>query len=143
HARPDRSGNFTIPELTWEHARTLRLDTGFAPRFEGHLYAQPLYWRPAGAAAGWLVVASESNVVTAIDAATGNIIWTHTLGSPAPLSMFACGNIDPLGITGTPVIDEVSGTFYVDTMITDVARPRHRIFALSVKEGSPLPGWPI
>src|SRR5207248_6749738 len=97
----------------------------------------------AGAAAGWQVVGSKSNVVTAIYPSSANNICTHSLGSPAPLSMFACGNIDPLGITGTPVIDEVSGTFYVDTMITDVARPRHRIFALSVKEGSPLPGWPI
>ena len=49
HGHGNRSGTFTTPELTWEHARALRLDPGFAPRFEGHLYAQPLYWRPPGA----------------------------------------------------------------------------------------------
>src|SRR6185437_78630 len=70
HGRADRSGNFVVPGLTWQRAGTLRLDPGFAPRFDGHLYAQPLYWRPPGGAAGVLVVASESNVVAAIDAAT-------------------------------------------------------------------------
>ena len=28
------------------------------------------------------------------------------LGPPVALSALPCGNIDPLGITGTPVIDE-------------------------------------
>ena len=143
HAHANRSGNFTLPELTWEHARALRLDTGFAPHFEGHLYAQPLYWRPPGAAAGVLIAATESNVVTAIDAATGNALWTRTLGRPVPLSVFGCGNIDPLGITGTPVIDEASGTLFLDAMVADTGGPRHRIFALSLKDGAPLPGWPV
>ncbi|MBV9586508.1 MAG: hypothetical protein JO213_16670, partial [Alphaproteobacteria bacterium] len=143
HARPDRSGNYMLPQLTWEQARGLRLDTAFAPRFEGHLYAQPLYWHPAGAAAGLLIVATESNVVSAIDAASGKPVWTRTVGRPVPLSAFPCGNIDPLGITGTPVIDEANGVLYLDAMIADSSGPRHRIFALSLKDGAPLPGWTI
>ena len=75
HGRADRSGTYTMPALSWEQARSLRLDAEFTGRFEGHLYAQPLYWRPPGAAAGLLIVASESNVVTAIDAANGNTAW--------------------------------------------------------------------
>ncbi|TMJ57145.1 MAG: hypothetical protein E6G81_12965 [Alphaproteobacteria bacterium] len=113
HARSDRGGNYAMPEFTWDHARALQLDPGFAPRFDGHLYSQPLYWRPPGAAAGLLIIASESNIVTAIDAATGKTAWTRALGRPASLSAFDCGNIDPLGITGTPV------------------------------DGAVLPGWPI
>ena len=143
HGQSDRSGKFTMPELSWDNARRLGLDSGFASRFEGHLYAQPLYWRPPGEQAGRLIVASESNVVTAIDTGTGNTVWTRTLGRPAPLSTFACGNIDPLGVTGTPVIDAASGTLYLDAMIADPVGPRHRIFALSLKDGAPLPGWPI
>ena len=143
HGHANRSGNFTTPELTWEHARALRFDAGFMPHFEGHLYAQPLYWRPPGAAAGVLIVGSESNVVTAIDAASGNTVWTRALGRPAPLSAFGCGNIDPLGITGTPVLDEAGATLYLDAMVADTSGPRHRIFALSLKDGAPLPGWPI
>ena len=143
HGHANRSGNFTTPELTWEHARALRFDAGFMPHFEGHLYAQPLYWRPPGAAAGVLIVGSESNVVTAIDAASGNTVWTRALGRPAPLSAFGCGNIDPLGITGTPVIEEAGAALYLDAMVADTGGRRHRIFALSLKDGAPLPGWPI
>jgi hypothetical protein len=143
HGSADRSGNFTMPALTWERARELRLDPAFAPRFAGNLYAQPLYWRPPGAAAGMLVVASESNVVAAFEAATGNTLWSRQLGAPVPLSAFACGNIDPLGVTGTPVIDEAAGTLYLDAMIGDAAGPRHRLFALSLRDGATLAGWPI
>ncbi|HEY4470174.1 MAG TPA: hypothetical protein VGN21_03315, partial [Stellaceae bacterium] len=28
-------------------------------------------------------------------------------------------------------------------MIADPSGPRHRLFALSLKDGTPLPGWPI
>ena len=143
HARSDRGGNYAMPEFTWDHARALQLDPGFAPRFDGHLYSQPLYWRPPGAAAGLLIIASESNIVTAIDAATGKTVWTRALGRPVPLSAFGCGNIDPLGITGTPVIDEATGSLYLDAMIADAAGPRHRLFALSLQDGTPLPGWPV
>src|SRR5207244_9012584 len=30
-----------------------------------------------------------------------------------------------------------------DAMVADTGGPRHRIFALSLKDGAPLPGWPI
>jgi len=143
HGRADRSGNFVMPSFTWESARALRLDPGFAPRFPGHLYAQPLYWRAPGREAGMLIVASESNAVAAIDAGTGATLWSRSLGAPVPLSTFRCGNIDPLGITGTPAIDEASGALYLDAMVSDAAGPRHRLFALSLADGAVLPGWPI
>jgi hypothetical protein len=144
HGDIARSGNFVMPGLGWERARTLRLDAGFAPRFTGRLYAQPLYWKPSGRAAGMLIVASESNTVAAIDAASGATLWSRTLGPPAALSQFPCGNIDPLGITGTPVIDPASGTLYLDAMVNDVAAgPRHKLFALALADGSLLPGWPV
>jgi hypothetical protein len=143
HGRADRSGNFVMPALTWEHARALRLDPGFAPRFAGHLYAQPLYWHPPGRTSGVLVVASESNTVAAIEGASGKTLWSRSLGTPAPLSAFPCGNIDPLGVTGTPAIDEASGTLYLDAMVSGVAGPRHLLFALSLGDGSLRSGWPI
>src|SRR5579872_2268215 len=66
HGDAARSGNFVMSDLTWDRARSLQLDRNFAPRFTGHLYAQPLYWRPPGRSSGVLVVASESNNVAAI-----------------------------------------------------------------------------
>jgi hypothetical protein len=143
HGDASRSGNFTMPGLTGDNARRLRLDRGFAPRFPGHLYAQPLYWRPPGAASGVLIVADESNVVSAIDASSGRMLWRRALGPPMPLSAFPCGNIDPLGVTGTPVIDAASGTLFLDAMVRGAAGPSHRIFALSLTDGSIRPGWPV
>jgi hypothetical protein len=143
HGSPDRSGNLIVPSLNWERARSLHIDPAFYPRFPGHLYAQPLYWHVPGAAAAMLIVATEDDGVHAIDARSGKEIWTRSLGRPVPLSTQPCGNIDPLGITGTPVIDEPTGAVYLDAFVDDASGPRHRIFALSLKDGSTLPGWPV
>jgi len=99
HGRADRSGNFVVPALTWERARNIHLDPSFHTTISGHLYAQPLYWRPPGSA-GQLLVATEDNDVQAIDATSGGEIWRRSLGRPVPLSSLLCGNVDPLGITG-------------------------------------------
>ena len=143
HGSPDRRGNFILPSLTWERARSLHLDPGFQPRFPGHVYAQPLYWQPPGSQTPMLVVATEDDGVHAIDARSGNEIWAKSLGRPVLLSTQPCGNIDPLGITGTPVIDESTQAVYLDAMVGDASGPHHRIFALSLKDGSILPGWPV
>jgi hypothetical protein len=143
HGSIDRSGTFVFPSLMWDHARALHMDTGFQARFSGHLYAQPLYWRPPGSPSAMLIVATEDDTVYALDATSGAQIWGRSLGRPVPLSTQPCGNIDPLGITGTPVIDEVTQTLYLDAMVGDESGAHHRIFALSLKDGSPSPGWPV
>jgi hypothetical protein len=143
HNSQNRSGMYVVPGLDWARARRIHLDAGFQPQFPGNLYAQPLYWLPNGAAAGELIVATESNVVAAIDAGTGKIVWQRTLGQPVPRSALLCGNIDPVGITGTPVIDAATGTLYLDAYITTANGPRHQIFALSLSDGSTLAGWPV
>jgi hypothetical protein len=139
----NRSGNFTVPGLTWERARSLHLDEAFQARIVGHVYAQPLFWRTPGSTSGRLLVATDDNNVYALDAITGSQIWTRSLGKPVPRSALRCGNIDPLGVTGTPVIDEATQSVYLDAAIADPSGPRHRIFALSLDDGSPMPGWPI
>jgi DNA-binding beta-propeller fold protein YncE len=98
---------------------------------------------PGGKAA--LVVATERNTVLALDAATGAQIWTKTLGNPVQRSQLPCGNIDPLGITGTPIIDPNDRTIYVAAMTTpDGGRTKqHLVFALSLDDGSIRPGWPV
>jgi hypothetical protein len=143
HNDPARSGGFILPSLSWERARSLHLDPGFNPHFSGHLYAQPLYWQPPGSSAAMLIVATEDDGVHAIDARSGSEIWTRSVGRPVALSTQPCGNIDPLGITGTPIIDEATQAVYLAAMVTDAAGAHHRILALSLKDGSPLPGWPV
>ncbi len=143
HGSPERSGNFTMPGLSWERARRIHLDTDFHPSFSGHVYAQPLYWQPPGSVSGMLIVATESDTVEAIDARSGKIAWSRNLGRPVALSALPCGNIDPLGITGTPVIDPGTQAVYLDAMVAAASGPRHKIFAVSLKDGALLPGWPV
>jgi outer membrane protein assembly factor BamB len=143
HGRPDRSGHFVVRALTWDRAASLRLDEGFRARVSGDVYAQPLYWRAASADSGMLVVATEGNVVHSLDARTGEEIWKAEFGSPVPLNSLRCGNIDPLGVTGTPVIDEATETIFLDAAVNGPAGPSHLVFALSLKEGAVLPGWPV
>jgi hypothetical protein len=54
-----------------------------------------------------------------------------------------CGNIDPDGITGTPVIDNSQGVLYLDALTARKAGPRHEIYALSLADGTVVPNWPL
>ncbi len=158
HGDPARSGNYVTPGLTWQAAPGMHRDTAFDGRVEGHIYAQPLYWRPPGAAHGLLIVATESDVVAALDAVTGRTVWRTSLGEPVPRSALPCGNINPLGITGTPVIDPANGVIYLDAMVEQGGAPghvvfglriggggtpQHLVFGLRLSDGAVLPGWPI
>lgn len=144
HADAARRGNFVVPSLTWRRARALHPDRHFHARFQGQVYAQPLYWSQ-GRRPPLLLIATERDTVYALDARSGKILWRRTLGRPVALSALPCGDIDPSGITGTPVIDPKRGTMYVDALVrTDRSgAPRHEIFALSLADGAVLPGWPI
>ncbi|MBV9532260.1 MAG: PQQ-binding-like beta-propeller repeat protein [Bradyrhizobium sp.] len=90
-----------------------------------------------------LFVATEDDVVYALDAVTGKELWKRTVGRPVQASSLPCGNIYPLGITGTPVIDPATQAIYFDAAVERANGPRHEVSALSTKDGSVLPGWPI
>jgi hypothetical protein len=61
-------GNFNVPSLTWDRASSLQLDASFHARISGHVYAQPLFWRGSESNSEALLVATEDNIVHAIDA---------------------------------------------------------------------------
>jgi hypothetical protein len=90
-----------------------------------------------------VIVATEDNVVYGLDPATGRPFWLRSLGLPVSRSVLPCGNIDPVGVTGTPVIEPQSGTLYLDAMVDDDGAPHHRVFALRLGDGSVVPGWPV
>ena len=50
-----------------------------------------------------------------------------------PLSDLPCGNIDPLGITGTPVYDPASGLVYA---VAETSGYHHVLVGVSVRDGS-------
>ena len=143
HADEARSGHYVVPGLTWARAAHFKRDPAFDGHVSGNVYAQPLYWRPAGAGRGLVIVATEDNVVVALDAFSGTTVWQSRLGPAVPLSKLECGNIDPLGVTGTPVIDERKDALYLDAMVDGNKGPRHLVFGLSLADGAVLPGWPV
>jgi len=143
HGDESRTGNFVVPALTFDKAHEVHLDRTFDAQVDGHLYAQPLYWRAPGAGAAMVLTASESDVVQAFDAQTGKQLWRRAVGRPVPGGSMPCGNIDPLGITGTPLIDPSTQAIYFDAAVEEAQGAQHEIFALSLKDGAILPGWPV
>lgn len=144
HNSNQRDGAYAIHDLTLAAAANMHRDTKFDGTISGHVYAQPLFWKPKGAKHGLVIVATESNTVYALNANSGKVVWqTPVLAPPMPLSQLPCGNIDPMGITGTPVIDPASGTLYLNAMTKTGKGARHMVYALSLTDGSVLSGWPL
>jgi outer membrane protein assembly factor BamB len=112
----------------------------------GPTYAQPLFWAATGPyEKDLLFVATAQDRVYALDASTGAEVWQRSLGAPVGRAQLPCGNIDPLGVTGTPVIDAASRTLFVDAMTTGDGgtQAHHRLAALSIDDGSMRRGWPV
>jgi outer membrane protein assembly factor BamB len=142
HNGTGRHGAYTVPNLTTAAAATVKPLSGFSGAVTGNIYAQPLYWQPKGGTPE-VIVATESNYVYALNATTGAVIWKSAqLAAPA-ISGLPCGNINPEGITGTPVIDPKTGTLYLDALTQSGSTFRQKLFALSLTNGTVLSGWPL
>jgi hypothetical protein len=143
HGNPTRDGFYIDPSFTDAAIRSMHRDTSFDGTVVGNVYAQPLYVERGPGGREAFIVATEQNHVTALDSA-GAVIWDKTFGAPST-SNLPCGNIRPLGITGTPVIDAATRTIYFDTMTTPDGNTthQHKIWAISLDDGSTKPGWPV
>ncbi len=94
---------------------------------DGAVYAEPLL------ANGVLFVATENDSIYALNETTGISIWRTNLGTPIPGSSLPCGDIDPSGITGTPVIDNAAGKIYA---VAYIEPGMHELFALDLNNGT-------
>jgi outer membrane protein assembly factor BamB len=83
-----------------------RLSIAWTRRLDGAVYGQPL------AVGGLVIAATEGDSIYGLDRATGRVRWRAHVGTPVPLASLPCGNIDPLGITGTPVYDPARKLVY-------------------------------
>lgn len=104
-------------------SRAWRADT------DGAVYASPLV------VGGVVIAATERNTVYGLDLRSGRQLWSTNLGEPVPLSDLPCGNIDPLGITGTPVYDPATRTVLAVNTIADGRRTRHLLVGLDPTNG--------
>jgi len=136
-----RNGVFVQPTLTKARAATMVRDRTFDGTVSGNVFASPLY---VDGTPGVFVIATESNQVSVLDENTGRPVWQRTYGQPAGRSGAGCGNITPLGITGTPAIDLATRTIYFDTAVgTATTITDHLIHAVSLDNGSERTGWPV
>src|SRR5262249_15612543 len=149
HNHATRDGVYVQPTFTTTAVANLHADPGFDGTYaqsgaSGAAYAQPLFVDNGGTG-DLVIVATEGNYVLAFDAVTGKTKW-HTdpsvLGAAAPGNAFACGNIDPSGITGTPAIDLGTRAIYFQTDVNAATTPKHLIHSLSIDDGTERAGWP-
>jgi PQQ enzyme-like repeat protein len=141
HNHLSRDGLYVDSAFTRTAAANLRRDLNFNGTISGSVYAQPLYIENGPGGAAMIIVATETNHVYALNATTGNVIWQRYVGA-AVTSGLLCGNINPLGITGTPVVDLASRSLFFDAMLAG-ATIKHLIFSLDVDTGATRSGWPV
>jgi hypothetical protein len=139
HNHDSRDGLYVDPGFTQAAAANLTRDTNFNGAIVGNVYAQPLYIEGGPGGKAMVIAVTESNNVYALDATDGTIIWQRNVGT-AVTSGLPCGNINPLGITGTPVVDLASRSLFFDAEISGVG---HQIFSLNVDTGATNAGWPV
>ncbi len=140
---PSRDGVFVQPKLTKAAAATLALETGFKATFTGNVWASPLYFERGPKGKGLFFAVTTGNDVFALDETTGATVWTHNIGSSPTANGVSCGNIHPLGIISTPVIDAGKGVIYVAGAVGTTSIGDHQVHALSVDDGAEQAGWPV
>ena len=103
---------------------TLRI--GWRRSLDGAVYAQPLV---IGAV---IVAATEGGSVYALNVDSGKVIWRRHIAAPVSLSDLPCGDIDPLGITGTPVYDPATGVVFT---VAETTGGTHLLTGVSLATG--------
>ncbi|HEY7105082.1 MAG TPA: PQQ-binding-like beta-propeller repeat protein [Acidimicrobiia bacterium] len=124
HGDPTRQGApGPVPALTPAH------HTWTSPVLDGMVYGEPVVDGPR------VYVVTENDSFYALDATTGQIVWRTHVGTPVPLRLLPCGNIDPLGITGTPVIEPGGTVIYA---IAEELTPaiHHQLVGVDTRTGN-------
>src|SRR5579863_3565491 len=162
NTRQGANTNETI--LTPANVNTNSFGKLFSYAVDGYVYGQPLVVTnvtiPGKGVHDVLYVTTEHDSVYAFDADTfvSNAYWktsfinlpnTNTVSSGFGGGVDVFGNISPeIGITGTPVIDPVTGTIFMDAR-TRVITPGpvtnfyHMLHALDITTGLERPNSPV
>jgi polyvinyl alcohol dehydrogenase (cytochrome) len=102
-----------------------------SPVLKGEIYGEPLVF------SGKVYVATENDMVYALSAQRGNVVWSRHLASAVPSSDLPCGNISPsVGITGTPVIDPTRNEIFVVADEFIHGHPQHFLEGLNLTTGA-------
>jgi outer membrane protein assembly factor BamB len=107
-----------------------RLTHRWTAILDGAVHGQPLV------VGGLVIAATENDSVYGLSRSTGRLVWRKHLGTPVGRSQLLCGNIVPLGITGTPVYDRGNGLVYAVAEMSIGERVHHVLFGLSAGSGA-------
>ncbi|MGC4110861.1 MAG: PQQ-binding-like beta-propeller repeat protein [Nocardioides sp.] len=118
HRIPTRTGHTTSPPGTLAPAWSKALGQA--------VYGEPLV------VGNSLIAATEANRVVAMNPRTGHIKWSVSLGTAQPMSGLPCGDIDPLGITGTPAYDPTTGSVFA---VAETTGGHHTLWAIDAGTG--------
>ena len=103
-----------------------RLTRAWSKQLDGSVYAEPLV------VGGHVIVATENDSLYAFDSQSGQQIWHTNVGTPVAQSTLPCGDIDPLGITGTPVYDPATGLIFA---VAEIQGPAHMLVGVDATTG--------
>jgi outer membrane protein assembly factor BamB len=104
------------------------LSTAWTAHLDGAVYGQPLV------VGSEVIAATENDSLYAVSRSTGATIWRAHVGTPVPRQdLNGCGDIFPLGITGTPVYDAGNGLVYA---VAEVTGYQHRLVAVDAATGA-------
>jgi outer membrane protein assembly factor BamB len=112
----------------------LPLHSAWSATLDGAVYGQPVVF------AGRVFAATENDTVYALDAHDGRVLWARHVAramTNVP-GQVGCGNVDPLGITSTMVIDMASKTlFAVATVQDSFGHIHHQLVGFDAITGTP------
>jgi outer membrane protein assembly factor BamB len=126
-AWPTYGRDFARSGVAADAARPGPLTVSWRVHLDGAVYGQPLL------VGDTVIAATENDSLYALDQATGRVIWHQHVGTPVPLADLPCGDIDPLGITDTPVYNPASGLIYA---VAETSGYHHVLVGISVRDGS-------
>jgi polyvinyl alcohol dehydrogenase (cytochrome) len=109
-----------------------QLKQAWSVSLPGGVHNQPVF------ADNLVIVADESNHVSALDPSSGALRWQVSLGKPLTrvVHYAGCGDIDPLGITSTPVIDDTTDVVYVvGEVLTSPGHVQHKLEGIDIGTG--------
>jgi outer membrane protein assembly factor BamB len=96
-------------------------------RLDGAVFGQPIV------VGGTVYAATENDTVYALDPATGKARWSRHLGTPVPKHDLPCGDIDPLGITGTMVYDPATALVFA---LAESTGGHHTLYGIDATSGA-------
>ena len=145
HNHDSRDGLYIDSAFTQSAAANLTRDLNFDGTIVGNVYAQPLYIEDGPGGRATIIAVTESNNVYALDGLDGSVIWERNVGPAVSADDLICTKFDPMGITGTPIVDLASRALFLGAMITPDGgtTKKQLIFSLNVDTGDINPGWPV